>query len=130
MIEKDQSAKNLTGVCEVRFASQSYAVDRIVDDKESLERFFVSQELMTVLERPGNTKEALKREHRDLKQKFILCEETWTRLEVFCNVETPVRVLLRATDSHEPSMCVVKSLFDKAHRKCLRPHNSQIKKCR
>ena len=41
------------------------------------------------------------------------------KVEVFRGIETPIRVLLRATDSHEPSLCLVKSLFDEARRKSL-----------
>jgi hypothetical protein len=116
VLQSDNDAKNLLGVCDVRFASQLYSVDRIVDDKQALERLFVSQSLLTVLDRPSSTKEALKAEHQALKTGFIQCDETWKRIEVFRAIETPIRVLLRITDSHEPSLCVVKSLFDEAHR--------------
>ena len=107
----------LLGNCDTRFASTIYCFDRIIEDESALKEFWSGRPLRTYLERAPND---LKTEHNKLAGEFIYNNETWDRINIFVDVESPIRIALRVSDSHKPNLAQMAPMFDKARNESLR----------
>ena len=107
----------LLGTCDTRFRSTIYCLDRIKEDESALREFWSSKALREQLQRASNE---LKAEHKRLEVEFIYCQETWDRIGVFLDIEVPIRVVLRTSDSHKPNLAQMAPMFDQAQTKSLK----------
>ena len=83
LLMKQQGSLMLLGVCETRFGSVVYSIERIVRDKEFIINVFTGQGLREILQQPS-TKQPLRDEFEYLRANLVLKEEAWSRLEDAC----------------------------------------------
>jgi hypothetical protein len=117
-------------ILRARFGSNVYCVERILKDRIYLERLFSHESVILFLARPSNNPSAnnVRRDFATLKTAFIYNDEMWNRVQLFVNVETSTRVLLRMTDGHAPTLKDVAFLFDTALRETLAVANGAVVK--
>ena len=108
----------LLGTCDTRFGSTIYCLDRIKADESAIKEFWSSASLRECLQRSSN--EPLKAEHKRLESEFIYSQDTWDRIGVFLDIEVPIRVALRISDSHKPNLAQMAPMFDQAQTKSLK----------
>lgn len=114
ILRNNNDAKGLVGFCEVRFASMLYSVERIVQDAAPLRCLWVDPELLNFLGK--RAKPEVRAEHKAIEQAVIFSDVAWKRLNLFCDVLTPIRVMLRITDSNTPNLHILKYAFDDARK--------------
>ena len=62
----------------------------------------------------------LRNEHKSLCDDFIYNSTTWKRIQVFVDVEIPVRVLLRISDGNSPNLVHISPVFGHTMRESLK----------
>jgi len=118
LFDNMNTCPHLVGTCETRFASQVYSTERILDDKVELSRFFVSHELEDLFQRPNTV--VLLSEKEYLRKEFIQKDEAWELITIFYRIVEPIRILLRISDSNEPSLRKIAKLFDTCEKTCIK----------
>ena len=117
-----QGSLQLLGTVETRFASQIYFCERILADEPYLKELFSKGELREYI--TNGAPPDLVAEHHALYHDFIYNRETWERINVFVDVEVPVRTLLRISDGHRQNLAETSPVYDVMKTKSLAAANA------
>ena len=111
-------SRQLLQTCEVRFASQIYSSERILEDKIYIEQFFTCTAMVDYFN-SSHPSAVLTQEFHDLKNTFIFNIEAWEKLKGFVGIELPVRYLLRISDGHTPNLALLARHFELAQNESM-----------
>lgn len=107
----------LMGACGTRFASQVYSCESILQAKDSIKTLWYGPPLAAYM---SNAKPEVREQHRILDEGFISEQSMWKKVEVFVNIEVPIRELLRMSDGHKPNLADMSFGYDMAKSKSLK----------
>ena len=67
-------------------------------------------------------------EHAALEEEFVFKNSTWERIQVFVDVEIPIRTLLRISDGHKPNLADISYGYENASCKSLAAATAAVTK--
>ena len=120
-----EGSLQLLGAVETRFASQIYSSERILADKDYIKTLFYDPRLLDYLRTAPQDQRA---EHTALEEEFVFKNSTWERIQVFVDVEIPIRTLLRISDGHKPNLADISYGYENARRKSLAAATAAVTK--
>ena len=107
---------HLFAAVETRFCSQIYSSEVILKDKPFIRELFSGPLLREYMVRASDE---LNSEHRSLDMDLVSNPAAWARIQIFVDVELPLRTLLRISDGHQANLTHMCYGYEEARKQSL-----------